>query len=222
MSGDQNFSNYPRGGDVVAFDVNAKVLRGAVRLGFPLVCVFSLLTVAGIANFYLNQDGPSGVQFGMMIGIAKVVVYLFLGFVVSQWFEEAYRSVCGLRGYRRRFNSKQVIGLCTNPFLGFLPNAYFAEWLYAKSSAADATTMDWKSPWSSYAVVNLFAIPLAIYDGLVVCGWVLPFFMKSPVFLYAQVVSQIMFPFVMFAGHRLGTVTSEQILELADQASLRN
>ncbi len=211
---DQNLSNYPRASSVKNFEVNSKILTGAVKAGVWLVALYVLLTIAGFVNGRLAWD-QSAINRGLGIGIAKTVVFVVLGFFVCHWFDEAYRAVCGLRGLAPRFRTKQIIGLCANPFLGMLALAYFSDWVWAKTESSGAPTMTWKSLWSRYPSVNMFAVPLAIYDGILVSQYLLPYVVgrpSSPMVMHAEMA---LFPVVLITGHILGSRLTQRILTLA-------
>lgn len=221
MSEDQPLSNYPRTSTIRYFEVNRSILQGTPKVGIWLVAIYVVLTVTTLFNLTTQWDVDAKNRHAGLI-IAQIITILVLGFFVSHWFAEAYRSVCGLRGMSPRFRSKQVISFCLNPFFGYLALAYFSDWLWAKTESDDAPSMTWKSLWSHYAPVNYFAIPIAIYDALIICQTILPLINGRPANPALGYAAAVLFPCILVAGHVLGVKLTNRILALSDQTNFLN
>ena len=218
MSGDQVESNYPRANSVQDPRINLNILNGAVKFGLPLAICYTLLTFLGVANEFnwLSRD------LGFGIVVAKVLVLGLLGFLVCHWFVEGYSAICELRNLPRKFVAKKIISSCSNPFIGFLPLMFFADWIFAWSVSPDARTMSWKRPWSNHSEVNVFGSVLALHFGLALITYILPFATARPAFLLLPIMVNLLFAFVVWVGYWLGKRMTAQLIDLAVQTSRLN
>lgn len=226
MKEDSELTNYPRDGAVFEHKINLKILNDTIKFSLPIVAIYLVLSLVsvGLILFDHNPENPSPSRFqlGLGLGLTKLAMLGVIGFLVIHWFAEAYDSICGLRRYQRRFTSKQIRSFCFLPILGFLPNAYLAEWLYARSLSHDAPTMTWKSLWSKHSLPNYFGFSVVFYDVCEIARWV-SFVRENPALtLLVEIGSEIGLCAALVTGFVLGKATTIRIIELGNQTSLRN